>query len=418
MSTWRLRAHGTARVPASAEDVAAAAMLPELVRVEAFDGALAHVRAASLVGVASAGALRVEVNAGALSRSAVLAMAGAHGRFALRGYIASDSPDADLFSVIARAFCDAAARLVSRGLVREYAEREGRFDTIRGELVLDRWFGPASPDGGSPICRVRERTLNIPEHRMLLWALRWVARDGLLPKATRLRAGALAARVGVDDPSPPSPVEVRSLRRGGLFAAYAESVDLSELIWLGVTGGQPGQARVRGFLLDADRLYERWVLGLVGRGLPAGWSAQGGVGWSLTAGDERINRVMDTVILDDERRRVAIIDAKNKDLAEGTPDRNDVHQLVAYMATTGCRQGYLVGVGAVGPACVRRWSLRGGVGQITVVALPGAGDVGALEEAGRAWWSEELATLAGRAEPPRSVRLFGVASASVGGAGG
>lgn len=389
---WRLRAHGTARVPATAEDVVAAAGLAELVRVEAFDGTIAHVRAAALVGVVSEGLLRVEVSAGALSRAAVLAMAGAYGRFGLRGFVDSSDPDEDLLTVIARAFCDATARLLARGLVREYAEREGPFDTVRGEVELDRWFGPESPEGGRPRCRVRERTLDLPEHRLLRWALLWVAANGAVPKPTRLRAAGLAARIGGVVAEVPTSGR---LRRTGLFAAYAEPLDLAEIVGAGVTGGAAGEGRGRGFVLDADRLYERWVLGVMRESLPAGWSAEGGVAWSLSEGGARIGRVMDTVVYDAARSRVAIVDAKNKDLSRGVPDRDDVHQLVAYMATTGCRRGYLVGVGATGQEIRREWTLRAGVGRIGVVALPGSADPRVLVAAAAAWWAGEVKKLAG-----------------------
>jgi len=410
VSVWRLRTHCPAHVAASEADVAAAAMLAPVVHVDSFDGAHANVRAGALVGVAMRNDLRVEVNAGSLSRSALLAMAGLHGRFVLQGDLTSDAPDADLLTVVARAFCDAMARLLSRGLVREYVEREGRFDTIRGEVVIDRWFGPNSPDGGNPLCRVRERTLDNPEHQMLGWALRAVAGEALLSKMTRSRASALTARMDASPLVTPGAAQVQRLRRTGLFSPYSEALDLAEILWLGVTAGDSGERKARGFLLDADRLYERWVLGMIRSGLPAGWSAAGSEGWSLTEGSDRLWRVMDTVVYDEDRRRVAIVDAKNKNLAEGAPDRDDVHQLVSYMATTGCGVGYLVGVGGPGKVVRRRWKLQNRLGEVIVIALPGGAEFQRLEALAGSWWRGEVPILDERKDMGRTGRGWVVES--------
>lgn len=102
-----------------------------------------------------------------------------------------------------------------------------------------------------------------------------------------------------------------------------------------------------------------------------------------------LQRDLDVSIWDAQERRVAILYAKNKGFDQGVPPRDDVHQIITYMATLRCPLGALVGIQTAGPASSGEHALRGGVGRLLVARLPGRGTMAELRN-GLAGWSGVL----------------------------
>ncbi|MFN7142276.1 MAG: 5-methylcytosine restriction system specificity protein McrC [Myxococcota bacterium] len=349
--------------------------LDALVEVRGLQGPSVRLTTKGVVGSAVAGGVRVTVEPRHLSRASLLGMLADDPSLVLARTSALHDPDPDLFRVLARAFCESCDRLFRRGLRRTYTDRTARLDVLRGEPLLERWHGPRSPEGPVPVCRFRERDLDLPEHRVLRRALRLLARAEALDLPIRRRAAGLERTLA---DVPPDPNRSEPLRVTGLFAPYAEPIALARALLLGLSEDD-GPAEGRAFLVDVDKLLERWLVRMLRESLPSGWTVAAQL--PLSFAKPALTRFLDAVLLDPEGRVAVILDAKNKAMDDGRPGRDDLHQLVSYLAVTRCRRGVLVGLHGGEALATRTWTLDGGVGTVTVARLPARGDVLAMRGA-------------------------------------
>ncbi len=389
MTRWDLAAHAATEVDASPELVAAALAMPRLLRVERMIAGKARVVTTGTVGTRVEGPLRVVVHPRHLSRQVALGLVVGGIDLSLTALPADAEEDDELLRVVSIALLGSLQRLLREGVRREYVSRVARVENIRGEIDLERWHGPNSPDGGlTPWCQFRERTIDLPEHRMIRAALRALARSTALERPLRRRAAAMDERFdGVETVAPGRQTWSR-LRSTGLFRAYADPLALAAIVLEGLNGeGDAGDAG-RGFLLDLDRLFERWLARELMLLAPPGWyvSAQE----TVRISDPPVTRYLDVGVRDEQGRLRMILDAKNKAFVGRKPSRDDVHQLVTYMSTLECSEGALVGIGgqAQGPSSTV-YRLEGGVGRLQVVALPGKGTIEELRWGLKAWLEAE-----------------------------
>ena len=342
LPVWRLAAHQRMELDADPTLLAAALDMPGLVQVEGAHAGRVRLRTRGVVGTMVRGPLRVIVSPRHLSRAVALGLVLGGRGLDLQSLPGERGESLDLLRVLSLAFLEEARQLFQRGLRREYRDTMVRPDPLRGELDLDRWHGPKSPDGGAnPWCRVRERTADLPEHRLLRAALRGLARAEVLDAPLRQRAAALAERLDDVPAAAPPRSSWASLRRAGLFAPYAAGIDLAAVLLDGLLGDGGSGTDGRGFLLDLDRLFERWLAAELGRIAPDGWRVDAQERVSIAT--PGLQRALDVSVWDAQERRVAILDAKNKGFDADVPPRDDVHQIITYMATLRCPLGALVG---------------------------------------------------------------------------
>ncbi len=388
LTTWRLAAHERKEIKADPVLIAAALEMPELLRVEGSHGGRVWLRTRGVVGAILRGPLRVVVSPRHLSRAVALGLVLGGRGLKMQNLPGELAEDDDLLRVLALTFLGECARLFQRGLRREYRDLSTRPDPLRGELDLDRWHGPRSPDGGAhPWCRVRTRSADLPEHRLLHAALGSLARAEVLEGPLRQRAASLAGRLDDVPATLPSRSSWARLRRTGLFAPYALPLSLAEILLDGLLGEGDQGRQGRGFLLDLDKLFEQWLATELGRLAPPDWRVDAQEQVSIAM--PRLQRALDVSIRDGQGHRVAILDAKNKGFDEGVPPRSDVHQLITYMATLQCPVGALVGIEAGGAPLAGEYALKGGVGRLHVARLPGRGTIDDLL-AGLVVWSRAL----------------------------
>ncbi len=391
MTRWDLDAHAAKEVDASPELVAAALAMPRLLRVDRMIEGKARVVTTGTVGTRVEGPLRVVVHPRHLSRPVALGLVVGGVDLALTALPADADEDDELLRVVSIALLGSLQQLLRQGVRREYVTRTARVENIRGEIDLERWHGPNSPDGGlTPWCQFRDRTIDLPEHRLIRAALRALARSTALDRPLRLRAAAMDERFDGVSTIAPSRQTWSRLRSTGLFRAYADPLALAVIVLEGLTGdGDVGDAG-RGFLLDLDRLFERWLARELSLVAPPGWyvSAQETVRISAPP----VTRYLDVGVRDEQGRLRMILDAKNKAFVGRKPPRDDVHQMVTYMSTLECSEGALVGIGgqAQGPSNTV-YRLQGGVGRLQVVALPGKGTIDDLRAGLKIWLKSEAA---------------------------
>lgn len=391
MTRWDLDAHSATEVEATPELLSAALGMPRLLRVERFVDGRARLVTTGVVGTRVEGQLRVVVHPRHLSREVTLGLVIGGADLRLTALPAEADDDDDLLRVVAVALFATVQTLLRRGVRREYVGRAAQLEQIRGELDLERWHGPSSPDGGlTPWCRFRDRTVDLPEHRLLRAAFRALARATALGRPLRQRAASLEERFADVPARAPRRQTWSHLRTTGLFRPYAEPLALAAIVLEGLTGEGSGNESGRGFLLDLDRLFERWLARELSLLAPAGWyvTAQE----TVRIAEPSLHRFLDVGVRDVHGRLRMILDAKNKALTGKKPPRDDLHQLVTYMGTLRCPDGALIGVAPRQAGVTKTvYEMHGDVGRCQVVGLPGLGSVEALAEGLREWVEAEAA---------------------------
>jgi 5-methylcytosine-specific restriction enzyme subunit McrC len=368
-------------IAVEASELADLVQMDRLVAVQGLGGNRVRLRTRGTVGTLVTGDTRLTVRARHLSRDAVLGLVDSDAGGAIHDLPALAGEDDDLFRLVAIALCDETRQLFQRGLRRAYAGRSIQADTLRGEPDLDRWHGTRSPENAArPWSLVRERHLDLPEHRMLRAALRLLSRNRAADEPLRRRAAGLEDRLASVPAVPPSPSTWARLRTDGLFASYGRPVNLARILLSG-TFAEDGDDRGCGFILDLDRLFERWLSRELVRLAPTGWTVA--AQHPVKIAGNALDRFLDVAIWDPSGRLRMVLDAKNKDLGADHPPREDVHQMVTYMATRSCRHGVLVGMGS-SPSS-KRFEMTGGVGTLEVVRLPGTRGIEQLRGHLRAW---------------------------------
>ena len=391
MIRWDLDAHSATEVETTPELLSAALAMPRLLRVERFVDGKARVVTTGIVGTRVESQLRVVVHPRHLSRDVALGLVIGGADLRLTALPAEADDDDELLRVVAVALFATVQVLLRRGVRREYVGRAAQLEQIRGELDLERWHGPSSPDGGlTPWCRFRDRTVDLPEHRLLRAALRALSRASALERPLRLRAASLEERFADVPARAPQRQTWSRLRTTGLFRSYAEPLALAAIVLEGLTGEGSGNDSGRGFLLDLDRLFERWLVRELSLLAPAGWYVSGQE--TVRIAEPSLHRFLDVGIRDVQGRLRMILDAKNKALTGKKPPRDDLHQLITYMSTLQCREGALICVAPRQSGVIKAvYDLHGEVGRLQVVGLPGLGSVEALITGLTQWVEAEAA---------------------------
>jgi|GEM_PF-6618477 len=412
VTTWILGKRGVGEFQAGEPERAALLGLGHVVRATPLAGGKVRLHALNLVGTVQVGPVRLVIQPPAISREVLLGLILRYGAPVLASAQVAADPDPDLLAVLAKALCLRVRKLLGLGLRHEYHWREARLQEVRGEILFERWLGPTHPeDARRPPCRHRERILDMLEHRVLRGILDRLAHTACLPQHLRREAASLARRFPSVPPSTLTLEDAQECRRTGLFSAYAPSLDLAQILIAGFTGTEIGDLRGLGFLVDVDRLFECWLRKEIERHISGLWrvsqsSFRLATGWA--AGQRPVVRRPDITVVGPTGATEFIVDAKNKRVEpQGLPGRDDLHQLLAYMAGLGCRKGLLVGASERrGEVPSRdRWTVQWGPhgdAEIGRIGLPTGGTMVGLEASVKTLthWIEE--DLGARVPPARS----------------
>ena len=243
-------------------------------------------------------------------------------------------------------FVEASERVLRRGLLSGYVEREDDLPMVRGRILGDRQVLERFGQLDRIICRFDELEHDVVENQLLTAALQAssprVTSVGLQRRICRLR--------GVFEPI----CDTDQLDLGGarttvaynrLNAHYETAHQLGWLLFdaLGIDDlFAPGETRSFSFLLNMNQLFERFVTRVVEQILPvARYRVTSqipfkSVVWNVSSQRPYTNIIPDIVV---ERRggaecRVAI-DAKYKLYDERGFDQSDIYQTFLYAFTLG-----------------------------------------------------------------------------------
>lgn len=223
-------------------------------------------------------------------------------------------------------------RIVTRGLKRDYVQKEGNLSRVRGRIGFLQNFRRNVIVGRADrvFCRYSELSVNTCENRLikraLLFAERIVGRmlDQGQRSAIMLQGrlnGCLAAFAEVDDRV--ELWEVRRCKRNKLYREYEEAVKLAKMILRrydnSIDRASAEEHSIPAFWIDMSLLYEHYVLGALRKAYGRKILYQANV----TTGKP------DFLYVDEERP--LILDTKYKPrYGTGTFDVDDIRQLAGY----------------------------------------------------------------------------------------
>ena len=243
-------------------------------------------------------------------------------------------------------FVEASERVLRRGLLSDYVEREDDLPIVRGRILGDRQMLERFGQLDRIICRYDELEHDVVENQLLTAALRVasprVTSVGLQRRISRLR-DVLEPICDADQLDLASARTTVTYNR--LNGHYETAHQLGWLLFdaLGIDDlFTPGDARSFSFLLNMNQLFERFVTRVVEQILPVAQyrvTSQvpfKSVVWNVSSQRPYTNIIPDVVV---ERRgesnyRVAI-DAKYKLYDERGFDQGDIYQTFLYAFALG-----------------------------------------------------------------------------------
>lgn len=181
----------------------------------------------------------------------------------------------NLFDLIALLLAEGCERIARGGLLADYIETEDELPAVRGRLLADRQVLRRFGQVDRVVCRYDELEQDVVENQILAAALDSCARR-VRDDFVRLRVGRQRALFAeACSPERLNPDAARQqLAYHRLNTHYRDPHALAWLVLDGLRGPEdilsPGSARCFAFLLDMNRLFERFVRRLFEQTLDAG----------------------------------------------------------------------------------------------------------------------------------------------------
>lgn len=239
-------------------------------------------------------------------------------------------------------------RVLRKGVRSDYVAREEALPVLRGRLLFDRQLGRRHGRLDVLECRYDERSADIFDNRLLLAA---VERCAVRTREAGVRRRAMRVKAKLMDICDATGVGLprRAMTYDRLNAYYRQA---HELAWLVLEGTQglddlyaSGDTRSFAFLLDMNRLFERFVervldVAITPRGPRLSFQHRtGSVVQRADTGVAYSQLVPDVLVTSTEPQARWPVDAKYKRYSKRKVDRSDVAQLFLYTASLGVLEG-------------------------------------------------------------------------------
>ena len=256
-----------------------------------------------------------------------------------------------LLDLIALLFGQSCTRLLRRGLLAGYVEREEALPIARGRILFDRQILRRFGRFDRVECRFDELEHDVDDNRLLAVALRATHRRVRSPSVRRRLARLRAVFEPICDETK---IELRSARKMMTDSFYhrlnSHYRDSHRLAWLLLDGlgvddllGS-GATRSFGFLLDMNVLFERFVEQLVTRALVDTQmrvryqAVQRSIIWNATT-RRPYGRIVPDMLVESRGEAPArlAIDAKYKLYDERPIEPGDIYQTFLYAYALGAR---------------------------------------------------------------------------------
>jgi 5-methylcytosine-specific restriction enzyme subunit McrC len=248
--------------------------------------------------------------------------------------------NADLLPSVIAFFARTVETTLASGVLRSYQEHHERLVAMRGRLDLARQFsrtGVAVPVA----CRYDDYTADIAENRYLRAAVRVALRVPLVPAQDRRRL--MQQLVALDEVAdiPVRPDDVDRIAITRLNAHYEAALRLAHILLANLTlVDQRGRTTASSFIVDMNRLFERFVTERLSRALRGRLEVRAQSLVHLSEG----RQVPMNPDLEFRRRGTTVLvgDIKYKLTAEARASNADYYQLLAYTTALGLPEGVLI----------------------------------------------------------------------------
>ncbi len=243
----------------------------------------------------------------------------------------------DFYELVVLELLERVAWRLRQGLYQPYQTRRGLRPAVVGRLDID--YLAAHPAAAAPRCDFEIHTADIPANQILAWTLRLAGVSGLCAEPLRRRLWRVVRRLPVSL-RPFSAADCEGLATNRLNEDYRSMYLLCRFI-LDLTGpeARAGSETILPFLVDMNRLFEKFVAAWLDRHLPDGIRLQAQERVFLDEADERAVRV-DLILTDRRGRPLCVLDTKFK--APDRADLRDVFQVTFYAHARGCPHAFLV----------------------------------------------------------------------------
>jgi 5-methylcytosine-specific restriction enzyme subunit McrC len=243
----------------------------------------------------------------------------------------------DLLDWIAAELARGALHRLGRGLYRAYVDVEDELSTLRGRLDLRAKL--MRPWRVELPCEFQELTADVAENQILmagLFASAYMVLGAQILSEVR-KSWWLCLRSGVS-PSAVSPDECVGRTYSRLTSDYERLHWLSHFMLSGTAPThEAGEAKLRAFIIQMPRLFERFVAAWLKRNLRAPLRCESQIHLAL---DRRIEFIADLVIRGSGDQPRAVLDTKYK--IDRDPEPADIAQVVAYAEHLGCPEAILL----------------------------------------------------------------------------
>lgn len=251
------------------------------------------------------------------------------------------SDGGNLFDLIALLFAEACERLIRRGILYDYVEREAELTTVKGKILVDRQMRLRFGRVDRIECRYDEYESDIIENQIIAYALSEIEKRVKHEATKRKFRHLLLVFEGVCKKEQLDIAGTReSIIYNRLNGHYKEA---HELVWLlfdalGINDlYKSGKTRCFAFILDMNTIFEhfiyKWIKQLI-RNLNYSLRYQvkdKSIIWNATARRSYSKVIPDLLIRSrDHIEQQLAIDAKYKNYDERKLDPQDVYQLFLY----------------------------------------------------------------------------------------
>jgi 5-methylcytosine-specific restriction enzyme subunit McrC len=265
-------------------------------------------------------------------------------------------PGNELLDFLATRLAHLLAERAAVGLHRGYREHAERVPFLRGRLDVPAHLRDGDLHKDRLPCHFEEVTADVPCNQVPKATAERLLRCPLLGEEVRaLLEGALRA-YGTIGPIPLNSDTFASLGIDRLTEGYRRLLDLCRLLAEGLTeGGADGPRECPVFLLDLERIFERYVTTGIEQAF-AGSNRHAVEAQPLVVASRPVPgqpelQVRPDVLVRRGGRPVLVVDAKWKVLAESALVTEDVYQVLSYCTILGVRRAVLVYPGRRNRAC-------------------------------------------------------------------
>jgi len=347
----------------------------KIIEVQSLPTGETRLRAKAVVGRLSTESLDLIIRPKCPVPSLLLMLAEVHELSRLAPQLVGYATSPEIVDLLIQVFLKQIDYITRVGLKRDYVPRQEDVLAVRGRVNVRRTLALHLRGRPRLDCSFEEYTLDVPENRLLLTALRVIAGSKALPSIRRSLAhvfrgefpGVREVEFGTQGVTP--------IASDRLNQHYEPALKMAHLILrsMGIEH-EFGSARVSGFTLDMNQLFERFIA----RRLQKALRREDVVVKFQQPHDfdeQKQAIIRPDLIFQSRRGRRVVADTKYK--VDEAPCPADLYQMLAYCRVLNISSGILITAAATGCLC---YAVKDGATTIQVVPINLDGSLAEIDE--------------------------------------